>query len=149
MDYDAVMERISRPHILIIGAASILLAQLVQAQTKVIKETNATPSVTYTGAELFKQYCAVCHGADGRGNGPAVDALKVKPGDITQLNTRNNGKFPQGRVHDMIVGDQMVSAHGTKDMPMWGDVFRSISPNESFKEMRITNLVLYIQSIQK
>ena len=73
----------------------------------------------------------------------------MRPNDITQLTKQNSGKYPQGRVRDVIVGEQSVPAHGTKEMPMWGDVFRSISPNESFKEMRITNLVLYIQSIQR
>jgi len=128
---------------------TLLLAQMVLAQTKVVKEVNAQPSMAYTGAELWKQYCAVCHGVDGRGNGPAVSALVTRPNDLTQLTKQNNGKYPQGRVRDIIMGEQTVTAHGTKEMPMWGDVFRSISPNQSFTEMRITNLVLYIQSIQR
>ncbi|HUA59420.1 MAG TPA: cytochrome c [Verrucomicrobiae bacterium] len=143
------MKKILRSLIVGLGAVTLLLAQMVLAQTKVVKEVNAQPSMAYTGAELWKQYCAVCHGVDGRGNGPAVSALVTRPNDLTQLTKQNNGKYPQGRVRDIIMGEQTVTAHGTKEMPMWGDVFRSISPNQSFTEMRITNLVLYIQSIQR
>jgi len=143
------MKKILRSLIVCLGAVTLLLAQMVLAQTKVVKEVNAQPSMAYTGAELWKQYCAVCHGVDGRGNGPAVSALVTRPNDLTQLTKQNNGKYPQGRVRDIIMGEQTVTAHGTKEMPMWGDVFRSISPNQSFTEMRITNLVLYIQSIQR
>lgn len=143
------MNKSLRSLIVGLGAVTLLLAQMVLAQTKVVKEVNAQPSMAYTGAELWKQYCAVCHGVDGRGNGPAVSALVTRPNDLTQLTKQNNGKYPQGRVRDIIMGEQTVTAHGTKEMPMWGDVFRSISPNQSFTEMRITNLVLYIQSIQR
>jgi len=149
MYYHAGMNKSLRFLMLILGTVLLLFPQMALAQTKVVKEVNAQPSMAYTGAELWKQYCAVCHGTDGRGNGPAAGALVMRPNDITQLTKQNSGKYPQGRVRDVIVGEQSVPAHGTKEMPMWGDVFRSISPNESFKEMRITNLVLYIQSIQR
>jgi mono/diheme cytochrome c family protein len=149
MNYDSGMNRNYRSLIMLLGVALLLVTQMVMAQTKVIKEVNAKPNMAYTGAEVFKLYCAVCHGADGRGNGPAAEALKTRPNDITQLSKQNSGKYPQGRVRDIIVGDTLINAHGTKEMPMWGDVFRSISPNEQFTEMRVTNLVIYIQSIQR
>jgi mono/diheme cytochrome c family protein len=149
MHYYSVMNKILRP--LIIGIALVLLAatQMVMAQTKAIKEVNAKPTMAYTGAQLFHEFCAVCHGGDARGAGPAADALKVKPTDLTLLTKQNKGKFPAGQVQDVIVGTEFVAAHGTKEMPMWGDIFRSISPNQAFTDLRITNLVLYVQSLQR
>ncbi len=35
------------------------------------------------GAEVFATYCAVCHGPDGKGNGPAAAALVPPPPDLT------------------------------------------------------------------
>ena len=35
------------------------------------------------GARVFAQRCAVCHGPDGRGNGPAAPSLIPRPRDFT------------------------------------------------------------------
>ncbi len=35
------------------------------------------------GAALFPEHCAMCHGPDGRGDGPAAKGLPVPPADLT------------------------------------------------------------------
>jgi hypothetical protein len=116
------------------------------------KKLNKVP-IEYTspgsGAEMFKSYCAACHGPDGKGGGPAAAALTKTPADLTLLSKKNNGKFPSLLVQNFIKGDNSPAAHGSRDMPMWGDVFRSVSAGQSVVDIRIRNLRDYIESIQQ
>ena len=82
------------------------------------------------GRDLFEFYCATCHGRDGKGGGPAVPALKVPPPDLTTIATQNGGTFPTARVESFVTGDQdrLTPAHGSKDMPVWGPIFRALDP---------------------
>jgi mono/diheme cytochrome c family protein len=98
---------------------------------------------------MFKSYCAACHGADGKGNGPAASALKKAPADLTLLSKKNGGKFPSLVVQNFIKGDSSPAAHGSRDMPMWGDVFRSVSPGQGVVEIRMRNLRDYIETLQE
>lgn len=105
---------------------------------------------------MYHAYCAVCHGKNGEGNGPAASALKIPPADLTLLSKKNNGKFPTERVISILrFGIQEPSAHGTPEMPIWGPLFSSLQsssmrgPNSPEVSMRITNLAHYIESLQK
>jgi len=110
-----------------------------------IKQTSPT-----SGADMYRTYCAVCHGVDGKGKGPAVDALKVVPSDLTTLATRNGGKYPSMKVSSILRGEEVLAAHGTKDMPIWSNLFWSISGgHEGEVGQRVTNLNKYLESIQK
>ena len=121
----------------------------VSAQTKQIKVENAKPASTFKGDDLYRQFCAVCHGPDGKGNGPAASALKARATDLTQLSRQNNAKFPTLHVKNILTGVDAVAAHGNIEMPTWGDTFKSISANETFGGMRIDALVEYLQKIQR
>lgn len=124
------------------------LAPLAISQVT-IKKVPPTPTSPASGQEMFQTYCAVCHGKDGKGGGPAVPALKMAPPDLTSLGRLNQGKFPELRVFNAIKGDLEMAAHGSRDMPIWGDVLRSLSRgHESDVQMRMTNLTKYIQSLQ-
>jgi mono/diheme cytochrome c family protein len=124
-------------------------ATKVYAQTKQTKVESAKPANAWKGDDLYRQFCAVCHGADARGKGPAADALKVKVTDLTQLTRQNNGKFPTLHVKNVLTGVDSVVAHGNIDMPTWGDTFKSISVNGTFGQMRIDALMEYLQKIQR
>lgn len=86
-----------------------------------IKTTSPT-----SGKEMFESYCAVCHGKDGKGEGPAASALKVPPPDLTELAKKNGGKYPAPHVASVIRGQADLASHGSKDMPVWGPLFSSI-----------------------
>jgi mono/diheme cytochrome c family protein len=109
--------------------------------------------VLYTGAEVFAQkddsgvvrgkklymsYCASCHGADARGNGPVASSLKKQPSNLTKI--QKGAKFPADDVRKKISGDLSLPVHGKLDMPVWGLIF---------SQADITNLVKYLESIQR
>ena len=126
--------------------SALCFGQQVPPQIKKVDIAYTAPS---SGPEMFKQYCATCHGADGKGTGPAAAALKKAPADLTLLTKKNNGKYPSLEVSNFIRGDAAsVAAHGTRDMPMWGDIFHSVSRGESVVTLRVSNLNDYIKGLQ-
>jgi mono/diheme cytochrome c family protein len=116
---------------------------------KVIKKVPTSQTSPSSGKEMFNNYCAVCHGSDAKGAGPAASALKISPADLTTLAARNHGKFPQLRVYSTIQGDSETSAHGSRDMPIWGNVFQAMSHGSAGEvQMRISNLIAYVENLQ-
>jgi mono/diheme cytochrome c family protein len=103
-----------------------------------------------SGRDLFEFYCAACHGRDGHGGGPAAPALRVPPPDLTTIARRNGGTFPHARVESLVTGGQvdLMPAHGSKDMPVWGPIFRGLDRNDTMNKIRLDNIVGYIESIQ-
>lgn len=71
----------------------------------------------------YEKYCASCHGAEGRGDGPVAQAMKAMPADITLLAMNNDGEFPADKVRAIIDGRADVKAHGPRAMPVWGEEF--------------------------
>lgn len=122
---------------------------LLSAQeTPKINKVGALPTSPASGKEMFRSYCASCHGVDGRGNGPAAAALKKPPSDLTLLARTSGGKFPSMQVMSSIK-EGTQTGHGSKDMPVWGPIFLSVSSdNPGVVDQRVSNLVGYIQSIQ-
>ena len=101
------------------------------------------------GKNMFDNYCAVCHGKDARGTGPAAPALKTSPTDLTALAKNNSGKYPAQHVAAVIRGQTTTPSHGSQDMPVWGPLFASISQgHEGQVQQRITNLVDYVGTLQ-
>ena len=130
-------------HILCLGAFVVA----VSAQVKV-ERAPAKPTSPTSGKEMFRNYCAVCHGEDGKGSGPAAPALKKTPADLTKLSARNGGQFPEAAVAHYIEGQETVSAHGSRDMPIWGDVFRTLDRNAGTANLRVVNLTNYLKTLQ-
>jgi len=134
-------------------AMLFLTLTLVAGQQNQVTIKNAPIAMTSpaSGKEMFVAYCAVCHGKDAKGSGPATPALKVTPPDLTMLAQRNGGKYPAGEVMAVIqFGPGAPKAHGSKDMPIWGPPFRRLSDNAGSPEVaqRLTNLAEYIRSLQ-
>jgi mono/diheme cytochrome c family protein len=102
------------------------------------------------GAVLFKTHCASCHGADARGGGPAAVALRRVPPDLTGYAERNAGVFPSEKLARIIDGRD-VTAHGDREMPVWGDVFTRAGAGETPEAVsaRIAAIVRYVQAIQR
>jgi mono/diheme cytochrome c family protein len=115
------------------------------------------PPITYiqpvqvsaaNGPEMFRAYCAVCHGSDGRGGGPTAEALRKAPADLTQLSRRSGGTFPRTMVLNTIQGASILAAHGSRDMPIWGVSFRALG-DDSMVKLRVANLTDFIESLQR
>jgi mono/diheme cytochrome c family protein len=133
-------------------AVVIAMAMMASAQEpkKEIKHVPIKPTSAASGPEMYKTYCAVCHGTDAKGNGPAADALKVPPTDLTALASKNGGKYPTMKVSAIISGEDVLAAHGSKDMPIWGHLFWSMSRGHDAEvQQRVANLNKYIESLQK
>jgi mono/diheme cytochrome c family protein len=128
-------------------AVGTFLTGAAEAQT--IKSEPARRIDSIQGVDTFKAYCAVCHGDDGKGKGPAAAALKTVPADLTQIARRNGGRFSQTDLERWILGkDEMPMSHGSREMPIWGPVFRGLSSDGTETTLRLTNLINYLKSIQ-
>jgi mono/diheme cytochrome c family protein len=134
----------------------LLLAMLVfaapanaQEQSTQVKKAPIQATSANSGREMFDSYCAPCHGKDGKGNGPAATSLKNPPANLTELAKKNNSKFPADHVAKVLKSG-VSGAHGSPDMPVWGPLLSQVSGrDEGMVQMRIANLVHYIESLQQ
>lgn len=112
------------------------------------------------GEREYTFKCAVCHGSSGKGDGPYVDSLKATPTDLTVIQKNNGGRFPFERVFEVIDGRADIKAHGTRDMPIWGNEYSEeaveyygkmydIFNAEIFVQGRILSLITYLRSMQE
>jgi mono/diheme cytochrome c family protein len=123
-----------------VGARSQAAPQSEQQFQKLIHSVE--------GPDLFRAYCASCHGSDAKGRGPAAAALKTKVPDLTVLAKSNGGQFPSAHVRKVIIGDEVMAAHGSREMPIWGPIFHQIESDVDWGNVRVENLVKYLESIQ-
>ena len=123
-----------------LSLAGVLLAGRADAQS-----TSAA-----TGDYLFRTYCAACHGASAKGDGPLAESMRRRPANLTEIGKRNQGVFSADQVFKTIDGRTPVKGHGGPDMPVWGDVFSKSSDggDPAVVEARLKALVAYLESIQ-
>jgi mono/diheme cytochrome c family protein len=127
-----------------------VMLSTAQEQKTEIKHATASPTSAASGKEMFKAYCASCHGEDAKGDGPAAAALKQPPADLTALAKTNGGKYPALKVTSILRGQATLAAHGSQEMPVWGAVFWKMSGgHEAEVQQRISNLNRYIESLQE
>ena len=112
----------SRRHDVITGCSRWLMIASLAA----VFAAAAQAETLDVGKAEFQSSCASCHGEDGKGKGPVSDLLKVPPPDLTVLAKNNNGVFPTNVVYETIYGSKIISAHGTREMPIWGERFNPI-----------------------
>jgi cytochrome c553 len=125
---------------------ALALGQGVAGAQAKIEKAPIKPVAASNAGKMFDTYCAVCHGKDAKGNGPAAASLKKAPADLTKLTANNNGTYPEVHVKRFIEGADETPAHGTRDMPMWGDLFNSLDRNTS--QIRVQALSDYIKGLQ-
>ena len=117
------------------------------------------------GKAEYQSSCGTCHGRDGKGNGPVSAELKVPAPDLTVLAKKNSGVFPLNSVYEIIDGRKSVIAHGTRDMPIWGDRYTpeanwvliprpfenilGLYDPETVVRMRILAVIDYLNRIQE
>jgi mono/diheme cytochrome c family protein len=130
----------------------LILAAVVLGGAARADERPADLMLAEIGEPYFQSYCASCHGMSGRGDGPAASSLRKPPADLTRIAARRGGRFPEGEIAQFIDGRFRLDAHGTREMPVWGEVFtRGIPEADSAESMargQILVILEYLKSIQ-
>jgi mono/diheme cytochrome c family protein len=136
--------------LILIGYTGIAVAKVIIREVPLKWEETAK----LDGAGLYGNFCAVCHGASGKGDGPAVNALTKEVPDLTTFSANNEGVYPRRKVESAIYGDFRKEAHGTIDMPVWGQQFLYARPDwsqlhrKAYTRERIRTLNTHIESLQ-
>src|SRR5690242_21720250 len=139
-----------RPYLALLAVVILASSTPLLSQQAKIKKVPAPYTSPASGKEMYMAYCASCHGTHAKGDGPAAGALKIPPADLTTLAQKNNGKFPSNHVAAVLSGQEEVTAHGSKDMPVWGQVFMRVSHGHRTEvQQRIGNLTLYLKTLQR
>ena len=130
---------------------TLLIAIVLGIATATAAAEGTTNAPLAAGRERFLNDCATCHGVDGGGRGPVAAVLKITPPDLTRIASRHHGNFPYPDVYAAIDGRNLPLAHGTQDMPIWGDRYKEPLPATGEKRVRqrIDELVRYLESIQQ
>lgn len=116
-------------------------------------QSQAADYVSMSGKDLYKRFCASCHGVDGAGDGPVSSMLTVEVPDLRLLARRAGGTFPRDRVVRIIDGRHVIAAHGTRTMPVWGEDLSKLEPGdpnaEQATQIVILRLADYLWSLQR
>ena len=119
-------------------------------QTRVPARTpDQSAVIPLDGGKIFRGYCSSCHGINGNGDGPAAAALKTKLPKLGTLAQRNGGTFPAERVRSIIAGDNLPTAHGSREMPVWGPIFHQIEDDQDLGYVRLQNVTGYLNTLQQ
>lgn len=124
----------------------VAFVESIQESPAAAPSSAAAAAVTPDGAALFRGYCANCHGAAGRGDGAMAGQLRRVPPDLTTFAMRNGGVFPAERVRQVVDGTG-VAAHGDREMPVWGAVFKRANGGDA--AARIDAIIRFLQGLQQ
>ena len=133
----------------------ILVLFLLSPSTLIAYDEHASEEVISAGAKTYYRFCSICHGKEAKGDGPFSENIKVSPPDLTVLSANNGGIFPWLSLYEIIDGQNVSTAHGTKEMPIWGEMFdlnqwssSNIENASTIVHGRIFELMMYLKSIQ-
>jgi mono/diheme cytochrome c family protein len=119
-------------------------------------ESSTYEETISAGNRTYNRFCSVCHGKEAKGNGLYKENLKVTPKDLTKLASNNNGLFPWIMMYQIIDGNDITIAHGTNEMPIWGELFDISNWDKGYKEHskaitrgRIFEVLVYLDFIQE
>ena len=127
----------------------LLLASFLIAACESKPPENSRPAQIARGKVLFSDHCSGCHGADGKG---VMDTMGIKTPNLTLIQkTWGGGKeFPIVEVAQKIDGRAEVKAHGSREMPAWGDVFsKEAQLTENEVRGKMGELIAYLMTIQE
>ena len=137
------------------GVRSFLLVLCMLLPASLLAQDTALQKAIASGGKTYYRFCSICHGENAKGDGPYVSNLRSSPPDLTLISATRNGTFPWEDLYAVISGDDVPSAHGSREMPAWGQQFDLRFWNKQQSQFadvivngRIFELMLYLQSIQ-
>ena len=120
------------------------------------KKKRKTQDAIAMGKKEYEKTCSLCHGLDGKGHGDYAFELKTPPSNLTLIEKKNYGVFPYYNLYQIIDGRNDIKSHGIREMPIWGDRYKSeiyleTNPqnSETFIRGRIFELLIYLETIQQ
>ena len=135
--------------VFLLAAHQHFLSSAVSAQKEAQPKSDTQLIHSVEGHDLYRAYCASCHGMEAHGDGPAASALKTQVPDLTLISKRSNGSFPANRIRKLISGEESPASHGSREMPIWGPVFHQVEADQDWGNVRLESLTRYLESIQK
>lgn len=133
-------------------AGAVLLAAGLGAGAQI---AAAEENEFAAGKSEYMAACAACHGEAADGNGPIATMFKTRVPDLRKIAAANDGVFPFLDVFHVVDGRTAVRAHGNP-MPVFGNRYSAeaeehgtLFGTETQARARVTELVLYLQSIQE
>jgi mono/diheme cytochrome c family protein len=143
------MSRFHGRSLKLIPLAAVFLSQVGIRMAGAEAPDKPDPVAAEKGKITYQRYCTPCHGQAGRGDGSLAGDLRTPVPDLTGLTRRNNGAYPFDRVVSLIDGRTPARAHGTSDMPAWGETFKKTEgTGASSPDAAVRNLAHYIWSLQ-
>ena len=139
------------------ASTSRLFGALLFAACAMSVADHAAARDAKIGQEEYRLHCAACHGLEGLGDGPIGQILKTPAPNLALITERNGGKFPVQKIYDIIEGSSVVAAHGTRDLPLWGDRYRAatspqtpdqVSLANDQAQQRVLSLVYFLGTLQ-
>jgi mono/diheme cytochrome c family protein len=144
-----------RPNDYVLLVFAVIVALIFGVGTRPLNNEGAQANTntrlirSLEGPDVFRAHCAACHGGQGKGDGPVAPALVTRPPDLTTISRRNGGNYPADRIGRTIEGEEDITAHGTREMPIWGPIFHQVEEDRDYGDVRLHNVVEYIRSIQQ
>jgi mono/diheme cytochrome c family protein len=93
--------------------------------------TTASADPLVDGAQIYKERCVLCHGAEGKGDGVGAAGLNPKPRNHT------DGAYMKTRTDADLIG---VITNGKGQMPAWGKILT---------EQQIQHVLMYVRTLAK
>ncbi len=148
----ATVQSISINNLCKLALNTLLLVCLTPLSAEELAVTDY--AIVNTGQHVYMRNCAVCHGREANGDGPYTPMLVTPPPSLTTLSKSNGGHFPFERAMEIISGNELLPAHGARDMPIWGQVFAAEAATlgveaRSLARSRILELMAYLEHIQQ
>ncbi len=132
--------------IAMMAALAVTMSYAENSHKVIINAGRTSPA---DGPNMYKNYCASCHGVNAKGNGPVASQLRTHPTDLTMLAANNRNRFPSVHVIAVIDQGMDVQAHGSAEMPVWGRIFAGMNKTTQYeKHQREANLSRYLEALQ-
>ncbi|MCP4413556.1 MAG: c-type cytochrome [Gammaproteobacteria bacterium] len=104
---------------------------------------KATVPKAYEGLKLYVSYCQLCHGTEGKGDGPLAKSMKITPADLsTTVRSRSDTiltKIITGEGRQTITGRDRHNLI-SDSMPEWKNIFT---------EEQVKSIIAYLRFFGK